>query len=207
MTRWNELFAEMEEVALRDRIPIMERDGLEGMLQFLRIQQPKRILEIGTAIGYSALQMKSVCPSAEIVTVERDEIRFQQACRYVDRAGCQKTMHLLLGDALDVHEEVASYGSFDALFIDAAKGHYEAFFQLYAPSLRPEGVIYIDNVLFRGYVFEGEAPTKRMQQLAKKMRRFHEWMEEQVDYTAVTYPVGDGVMVVVRNHESGGHKE
>lgn len=148
------LFMEMEEYARENRVPIMELEGIEAMLQIVRIQQPTKILEIGTAIGYSALRMAEACPSAHIVTLERDQERYEKAENYFARSGMANQITLIKGDALEQEDEVRILGDYDMIFIDAAKGQYKKFFEMYSQYLNDTGVIITDNVLFKGLVYE-----------------------------------------------------
>lgn len=192
----NELFQEMEREAMENQIPIMSPHSLETMLQIIRIQAPQRILEIGTAIGYSALRMAEVCPNTKIVTVERDENRAQVAKQYIKRAGTQTQITLVLGDALEVADQIQKHGNFDVIFIDAAKGQYRRFFELYEPLLNESGLIITDNVLFKGLVYSGETvKTKRFSSMVKKIRAYNEWILQHPDYDTVIVPVGDGVAI------------
>ena len=158
-----ELFAEMEQYALEQRVPIMEPVGMETLIAMLKLQKPAHLLEIGTAIGYSALRMADAVPSLHVTTMERDSERHEQALKNIGRSNDRERIHVLFGDALELAEEARKYGPFDAIFIDAAKGQYRRFFDLYAPMLAPNGVIYSDNVLFKGYAagIESTVETNR----------------------------------------------
>ncbi len=189
------LFAEMEEYAREHHVPIMEPAGMEALLQILRIHNPKRILEIGTAIGYSALRMADALPDATIITIERDEERYSVARKNVEAAGASGKVELLFGDALETAGEVESFAPFDAIFIDAAKGQYQKFFSLYAPFLRAGGIMITDNVLFKGLVYESEAENGRLGKLARKIHGYNVWLTGLEDYVTTILPVGDGVAV------------
>lgn len=189
-----EFFMNMEAYAIEHRVPIMEPAGMEAMLQTLRILEPKRILEVGTAIGYSALRMAYAVPDAEIVTIERDEERAQLAEQNFAEFG-RGQIHLLKGDALELEAEAAKYAPFDAVFIDAAKGQYKRFFELYSRYLTERGIIITDNVLFKGLVAEETIDHKRTNGLVKKIKHFNEWLMSHPDYYTVILPVGDGVAI------------
>jgi predicted O-methyltransferase YrrM len=190
-----ELFKEMEQYAKEFRVPIMELAGIEVMLQLLRIHKPKTILEVGTAIGYSALRMAFAIPTAKIVTIERDEERLAKAESYIIRAEKQQQIHVIKGDALEAEEQVKAFAPFDAIFIDAAKGQYQRFFELYSRYLSDEGLIITDNVLFKGMVFEANIENKRTRNLVKKIRDFNSWLMEHPDFDTCIIPVGDGVAI------------
>jgi predicted O-methyltransferase YrrM len=189
------LLAEMEEYAEANGVPIMEPAGVETMLQLLRIQRPEMILEVGTAIGYSALRMADALPDAKIVTLERDEERHDLAVEYIKKAGKQDQIVQIKGDALELEEEAGKYAPFDAIFIDAAKGQYRRFFEIYARNLKPGGMIITDNVLFKGHVFEQDAESKRIRSLVKKIDEFNRWLSSNPEYDTIILPVGDGVAV------------
>lgn len=191
----NGLIAEMEEYAHQNGVPIMEPAGIETMLQLLRIQQPEAILEVGTAIGYSALRMAFALPQTKIITLERDEERFKLAVDYIKRADMQQRIIQISGDALDLEEEVAGHAPFDAIFIDAAKGQYKRFFEIYSRHLKPGGMIITDNVLFKGLVYNQEAESKRVRSLVKKIDEFNRWLAANEEYDTIILPIGDGVAV------------
>lgn len=189
------LLLEMEEFAQNNGVPIMEPAGIETMLQLLRIQQPESILEIGTAIGYSALRMAFALPDARIVTLERDDERYELAARYIKRSGMQGRIVQLKGDALELEAETSKYAPYDAVFIDAAKGQYKRFFEIYSASLRAGGTIITDNVLFKGLVYEQEIESKRIRNMVKKIDEFNRWLASHPDFDTILLPIGDGVAV------------
>lgn len=185
----------MESYAKEHGVPIMELAGIEAMLQLLRIHQPKKILEVGTAIGYSALRMAEALPNTQIVSIERDEDRLLLAEEFINRSTQQHQISLIKGDALEVESIVRDYGPFDAIFIDAAKGQYKKFFELYSKHLQEDGFIITDNVLFKGLVCETEIESKRLRNLVKKIDEFNQWLMIHPDYDSVILPVGDGVAI------------
>ncbi|MCP8967263.1 O-methyltransferase [Ectobacillus ponti] len=189
------LIQEMEQYAAEHGVPIMDRLGMEFMLQMLRLIEPKRILEIGAAIGYSAIRMAQAFPDAHIVTIERDEERYAKAVQYIGDSEAAARIALIQGDALETGEQVKQHGTFDVIFIDAAKGQYQRFFELYAPLLREKGVIITDNVIFRGLVAEENIENKRMRSLVRKIRTYNEWLMAHPDYDTTIFPIGDGVAV------------
>ncbi|HEY2422062.1 MAG TPA: O-methyltransferase [Neobacillus sp.] len=197
----NSLLTEMEQYAKEHKIPIMELAGIETMLQLLRIQQSTKILEVGTAIGYSALRMAEAVPGAKIVTIERDVERYQLAEEFIRRSENSSQLTLIKGDALDVEDMVSGHAPFDAIFIDAAKGQYKKFFEIYSKYLRGDGMIITDNVLFKGLVYETEIELKRTRNLVKKIADFNDWLMNHPDYFSVILPVGDGVAISKRRGE------
>ncbi|MGR9049278.1 O-methyltransferase [Halobacillus faecis] len=185
----------MESDAEEMRVPIMEPLGIDFLMQLLRIQQPKKILEIGTAIGYSALRMLEACPGSQITTVERDEQRYEDALKNIKAMNAEEQIHVIKGDALEVASTIEEEGPFDLLFIDAAKGKYEEFFHLYSPMVSDNGVILSDNVLFKGFVADDSEANPRMAKIADKIRKFNEWLVQHPDYYTTIVPIGDGVAI------------
>ncbi len=190
-----ELLSRMEQYAKEHNVPIMELAGIEAMLQLLRIQSPKTILEVGTAIGYSALRMAYALPESKIVTIERDAERYQLAEQYIDESGKTGQILIIKGDALEAEEDITDHGPFDAIFIDAAKGQYQRFFETYSRYLSEDGLIITDNVLFKGLVCEQEIENKRIRNLVKKIDGFNKWLMSHPEYYTVILPVGDGVAI------------
>ncbi|WP_071460220.1 O-methyltransferase [Bacillus massilinigeriensis] len=189
------IFKEMEEYAAANGVPIMEPAGLEAMLQILRICQPRTILEVGTAIGYSALRMVDSLPDAMVITIERDQERCKLAKENIDKACRNKQVVLLEGDALEMGEAVSKYAPYDVIFIDAAKGQYRKFFEMYEPFLQSKGMIITDNVLFKGLVAETDIEHKRTKKLVEKINQFNRWLAGHPGYDTIIIPSGDGIAV------------
>ncbi|MCG1022272.1 O-methyltransferase [Sutcliffiella horikoshii] len=193
----------MEKLAQLENVPIMDLVGMETLLQLLRLSQPRRILEIGAAIGYSAIRMAQAIPDVTIVTIEREEHRYQQAKQHIAEAGLSERIELIFGDALEVQAQIAQQGPFDLIFVDAAKGQYERFFTMYEPLLNDLGVIITDNVLFRGLVAENQETIepKRIRNLVKKIDSYNRWLMEHPDYITTILPVGDGIAISKKRGE------
>ena len=195
ITQRPEFFMRMYNYPTEQHDPIIESTGIEAMLQILRIKNPKRILEVGAAIGYSALRMAHALPQTKVITIERDEERAALAQKNIIEFGKEEQVTLLRGDALEIADEVSNYGPFDVIFIDAAKGQYKRFFEIYSRYLLEDGLIITDNVLFKGLVAEEVIQNKRTAQLVKKIKQYNEWLMSHADYYTVILPVGDGVAI------------
>lgn len=187
-------FKEMEQYAREHKVPIMDAYSMEMVVMLLKIMRPKNILEIGTAIGYSALRMNDAT-GANIVTIERDEDRYMLAESFIAQKNKQDQITIIKGDALEVADEIAAYAPFDCLFIDAAKGQYQRFFETYTHLLSDHSVIITDNVLFKGYVYSDKGENKRLQKLGQKIDRYNDWLVHHPDYHTIILPVGDGVAI------------
>ncbi|GGB49534.1 O-methyltransferase [Fictibacillus barbaricus] len=196
----SEQVLKIEQYAKLHNVPIMELTGMETLLSYVRLKKPKRILEVGTAIGYSAIRMALACQTAEIISIERDEERYNIAKENVESFHLENRITLLFGDANELQKQVENYAPYDFIFIDAAKGQYQNFFDHYSSMLSPDGIIVTDNVLFRGYVAEESGlESRRLRSLVKKIRSFNEYIMQHPDYQSSILPVGDGMMVSIRN--------
>lgn len=196
----SEQVLKMEQYAKEHNVPIMDLTGMETLLSYVRLKKPNRILEVGTAIGYSAIRMALACENAEIISIERDEERYNIAKDNVRSFHLESRITLLFGDANELQSQVENYAPYDFIFIDAAKGQYQNFFDHYSSMLSPDGIIVTDNVLFRGYVAdESGLESRRLRSLVKKIRSFNEYMMQHPDYQSSILPVGDGMMVSIRN--------
>lgn len=186
------LITEMERYAVEHDIPIMQKAGIEFFQELIQKEGIQTILELGTAIGYSAIQLARLSPDIHIVSIERDEVRYQKAVENVEKSGLASQITLLLADALECEVR----GSFDCIFIDAAKAQYIKFFERYAPLLNHTGCIVSDNLKFHGYVEDSTLPMSRnLRQLVKKIRRYIDYLQQLEDYETVFYDLGDGVAV------------
>ena len=189
------MIIEIERYAKEHRIPIMELSGIETMLHILKIIQPRSILEIGTAIGYSAIRMAKALPNTKIVTIERDQERYGQALTFIKRSQVEDQIQVVLGDALEVQKSFSKQDVFDCIFIDAAKGQYKRFFEIYSQFLSDNGVIFSDNVLFKGLVTNEEVENRRIRGLVKKLRDYNVWLMNHPQFETTIIPVGDGVAI------------
>ncbi|NEU31588.1 O-methyltransferase [bacterium LRH843] len=187
----------MEAYALEHNVPIMDLVGMESLLQQMKLINPKRILEIGSAIGYSAIRMATTFPEAVIVTMERDEVRFEQALANISNLKLTNQIEVKFGDALELSETLESEPPFDVLFIDAAKGQYKRFLTMYGQFVKKGGVIFSDNVLFRGFVAK-DVDDKRLRNLANKIHGYNEWLMSHQEYDTRILPVGDGLAVSIK---------
>ncbi|WP_102691249.1 O-methyltransferase [Rummeliibacillus pycnus] len=192
------LLMEMEQFAEENYVPIMQLPAIEILLQMLRIQKPKAILEIGSAIGYSAIRMAETLPQSMIVTVERDQTRIEQAKQFLARSAVKDNIVLLEGDALEVDVE-SKYPSFDAVFIDAAKGQYKKFFEKYSPLVKKGGILYIDNMYMHGLSnLDMRDVPKRKRTMIRNLHQFAEWIIANPEYQSTFFPVGDGLLICIK---------
>src|SRR5690625_2190567 len=196
----NEWAYTLEKFAKENKIPIMEPVSMNFLTQLVFIYKPSNILEIGTAIGYSALRMHEVLPSTNIISIERNEEMFKIAKKNVNEHKKEHTIQLMYGDALTkVDQLIQAKKKFDFVFIDAAKAQYKRFFTSIQPLMNERGIIVCDNVLFKGYVTnKNNDRNQRFQKLAKKMRDFNEWLVNQEEYHTSIIPLGDGISISIK---------
>lgn len=189
----------MEQFAKEQHIPIMEIVAIESLLQFLRLQQPKSILEIGSAIGYSAIRMALALPEAVMTTIEKDEGRFQLASSYVKQAELTERIQLLQGDALEIDTNNFKLDQYEALFIDAAKGQYQRFFDKYSPLVPSGGVIYCDNMLMHGFTeIDIKEVPRRKRTMVRNLQQFTSWLMNHEEYETTFLPIGDGITISIK---------
>ena len=197
------LLEEIEREARESRVPIIRKE-LQGFLRMLLyMRRPGRILEVGTAIGFSALFMSEYAgPEARITTIEKYEKRIPTARENFRRAGKEKEITLLEGDAMDILPTLA--GPFDFIFMDAAKGQYIHFLP-YLVGLLPEGgVLVSDNVLQGGTIMESRfAVERRDRTIHSRMREYLYEITHHRELVTSVLPLGDGVTVSVKKGDWG----
>ncbi|WP_026906289.1 O-methyltransferase [Paucisalibacillus globulus] len=187
---------EIESQAKVDHVPIMDPVGINFLMQLIRLNKPDNILEIGTAIGYSALRMNEANPDARITTIERDEIRYGQAVENVKNQQKENMIEIIHGDALEeLTKLVDEKRKYNCIFIDAAKGQYKKFFELSLPLLKENGIVISDNVLFRGYVLEPNFEHKRYKKMVEKIKEYNEWLVNHPGFITTILPIGDGIAI------------
>lgn len=184
---------EMEEYARLNNVPIMEPDGIEFLTNFIdENKNIDTILEIGTAIGYSAIKMCQMKKTIKVVSIERDEIRYKEAVKNIKANNLTDRITLILKDALDANIE----GKFDLIFIDAAKSQSIKFFEKYKENLNDDGFILTDNINFHGLTFSDKpAPTRNLRQMIRKIKDYLIFLENNTEYNTEYFNIGDGLTV------------
>lgn len=188
----NKLIEEMEKYAVEYDIPIMQKEGLAFFQRLIIENHIKSILEIGSAIGYSAIQLARLDHDIHIVTIERDDERYMKAVENIERSGLKKQITLIHGDALEIDID----GKFDCIFIDAAKVQYIRFFEKYEKLLNDDGVIVSDNLSFHGYVEHPEREMSRnLRGLVRKIKNYIVYLENNENYDTSFINEGDGLAI------------
>lgn len=191
----NNLIEQMENYAKLERIPIMTSEGISFVEKYIKENKLKNILEIGSAIGYSAIKMALIDKDIHVTTIERDKERYDLAVQNIKLANLEDRVKIIYGDAL----ETTIDGNFDMIFIDAAKAQYTKFFVKYSPQLVKNGAIITDNLKFHGFVENPELTNNRnTKQLARKIKSFIEWLKKNKEFSTEFLDIGDGVAVSKR---------
>ena len=199
MDNFETIIAEMRRYAEANNVPIIEDDSIKFINKYIELNNVKSILEIGTAIGYSAMLMTSASPDVEITTIERDDKKYREAVKNVNRAKLDKRIEIVYNDALDVNLAGHKY---DLIFIDAAKGQYIKFFEKFENYLNPGGVIISDNLKFHGLVKEKDRiESRNVKQLVGKIEKYIEFLKGNDKYITKFYDIGDGLSVSFRKNE------
>lgn len=183
----------IKEDALNNKVPIMQDDGIVFLTKFIEKNEIKSILEIGSAVGYSAISMANVNSKITVTTIERDQERYLQAVKNVKDANLEDRITLIFGDALETSVD----GKYDLIFIDAAKAQSTNFFNRFSPNLNDGGYIITDNMNFHGLVFkdESEIESRDLRQLVRKIKNHKEFLIENAEYETEFLDVGDGIAV------------
>ncbi len=188
-----ELLYEMQKYADANKVPIIKKEAAEILCHIAAEAKPQRILEIGTAIGYSALLLADSSKSAAIVTLEIDDDRIKTAEQFINKSPYKNSITIIKGDAGETLKKL--HGEFDFVFIDAAKGHYVKYLKAVLPMLAAGGIIAADNVLFRGYV-EGKLETpRRYKTIVKRLREYIREVNNNMQFSTKIYYEGDGLAV------------
>lgn len=186
------LIRKMEKYADEKGVPIMEKEGIEFLTEFIKLNNVKNILEIGSAIGYSAINMALAGEDVNVTTIERDKDRYIEAVKNVKKLGLDSRITLILADALDFNTSE----EYDLIFIDAAKSQYIKFFTKFSANLKPKGYIVTDNINFHGLTNSDKSKMSRnLRQLITKLERYISFLKDNEEFKTRFFEVGDGVAI------------
>ena len=187
---------EIEKYAKKNNIPIMQKDGILFLEEYIKTNNIKTILEIGSAIGYSAIRMALIDKKIKIKTIERDEERYKEAIKNIDKFNLNNQIEITLADALDTEIK----DKYDLIFIDAAKAQNIKFFEKYKRNLNDDGSIITDNLNFHGLTKEVEKiKSKNLKALVKKINNYKEFLKNNEEFTSKFYENGDGIAISKKN--------
>lgn len=195
---------DLEKEALRDEVPVIRRGTRDLLRYLLRTAKPARLLEVGTAIGYSALFMKECLPAeSRITTIEKVEMRLTEARKNLSRYDPEGRIRLVEGDAAQILEQLAKEGEhYDFIFLDAAKGQYMNFLPFLLRMLEPGGVLVSDNILHDCDILESRyAVTRRDRTIHSRMREYLYTITHMEELETICLSVGDGVTVSTKRCE------
>lgn len=183
---------EIKNKALENNIPIMQDEGINFICDYIKNNNIHNILEIGSAVGYSAINFASVREDVEVTTIERDINRYNEAIKNINDVNLNDRITIINGDALETKID----GTFDLIFIDAAKSQYIKFFNKYKDNLSSDGVIISDNLSFHGIVDDISLTHNRnTRQLVGKIKKYIDFLKNNEEFDTTFYKLGDGVSV------------
>ncbi len=192
------LIENLKQYAKENHVPIIMDAGLSFLLENIKKYQVKTILEIGTAIGYSAINM--ALAGANVVTIERDEKMYQEALKNIKEAGLEDKIKVLFIDAKEAFLLVENM-EFDMLFIDAAKASYQKFFDLYIPLLKKNGIVICDNLAFHGLAEKNanlDNCSRNLRAMIRKLNNFKDYLKSNENFSTNFFEIGDGMSVSIK---------
>jgi len=185
---------EIEEYARINNVPIMLKDGINFLTDYIKKNNVKKILEIGCAIGYSSIKMALVDENITVTTIERDNIRYNEAIKNINKFNLNNRINVIFDDAFNV-ELTEQY---DLIFIDAAKSQYIKFFEKFKKNLKQDGTIISDNLEFHGLVRETNIKNRNTRQLVRKINEYVSFLKENKEFNTEFISIGDGIGISKR---------
>jgi O-methyltransferase len=188
------LLRDLELYAEENSVPIIHKEVADLLRVILKLKRPKKILELGCAIGYSSLFFADVLDGdVEIVTTERNPIMLDRAQDNIKKAGMEDRIKILVGDAEETLKDLE--GTFDMIFIDAAKGHYKMFFDMLIGKLNHGGIVISDNILYKGMIASDDYVVRRKKTIVKRMRTYLDYICDLEGISTSLIPIGDGLAI------------
>ncbi|MCI8459803.1 MAG: O-methyltransferase [Bacilli bacterium] len=187
------MIKQIRDYADKNNVPIMLDEGINYLTNYILENGVKRILEVGTAIGYSAIMMCGVNSDITVTTIERDEKRYLEAVKNIKKMELEDRIDLIYNDALEVNLD----GTYDLIFIDAAKAQNIKFFEKFENNLNDNGTIITDNMNFHGLVDKeiSEIESRNLRQLVRKVKNYKDFLNYNERYETVFLDIGDGLAV------------
>lgn len=188
------LLRDLELYAEENSVPIIHKEVADLLRVILKLKRPKKILELGCAIGYSSLFFADVLDGdVEIVTTERNPIMLDRAQDNIKKAGMEDRIKILVGNAEETLKDLE--GTFDMIFIDAAKGHYKMFFDMLIGKLNHGGIVISDNILYKGMIASDDYVVRRKKTIVKRMRTYLDYICDLEGISTSLIPIGDGLAI------------
>lgn len=192
---YNEI-TQIKKEALEENVPIMQDDTIDFVTNYIAKKNIKKVLEIGTAVGYSSIMMALSSPLVTVTTIEKDKDRYMKAVKNIKKMNLEDRINIIFNDAL----EVDLTKKYDLIIIDAAKSKNKEFFEKFENNLEINGTIITDNLDFHGYVNKDltEIPSRNIRSLVKKIRNYIEFLKSNPKYNTEFHNLGDGISVTER---------
>lgn len=191
------ILEQIKQEAILNNVPIILDDGLKMLISFINEIKAEKILEIGTAVGYSALCFSTIPSVKRIDTFERNDAMYKKALENIKKCQKEDTINSWFGDALEIDLKMLS-SDYDLLFIDAAKAQSQKFFERFLPFVKSNGLIIVDNMLFHGIKKTDPGISRNVRQLVTKIERFTNWIKNNEMFDVTFYDGGDGLAVIKR---------
>lgn len=191
------ILKDIEEFARENAVPIVQKESGKFLEFMVSMKKPLKILELGTAIGFSSILMyEAAGTNPNIVTIERDEKMIELARLNLKKFSLDDKIKIKEGDCLEILESLDE--TFDLIFMDAGKGHYNHFLPHCLRLLEKDGIIVADNVLFRGMVASNDLVQRRKITIVKRMRTYLDMVSSNKDLITSVIPIGDGIAITKR---------
>lgn len=191
----SEELEKFRENCIENHRPIIQKEVGQFIKVLLDIMKPRKILEVGTNVGFSSIFMcKALNKEVDILSIEINEDVYNEAIDNIKRFECEKNIRVINDDAIVALDYISE--KFDIAFIDAAKSHYDEFLDKILKILNPNGIIICDNVLYKGLIANDDLVTKRKRTIVRNMREFLEYVSTNDKFETSIIPIGDGVALI-----------
>ena len=192
------MIEDIKNKALQEGVPIIKDEGLAFLLNFVKENGFKEILELGTAVGYSAMQMARLDKSIHIDTIERKQDMYAQAIENIKDANLDDQIHCFLTPI----EEFNTDKMYDFIFVDAAKAQYGKYLEKFLPNLKSEGKMFFDNMVFHNLIYKvDEIESKNLKNLVKKIIQFRDIVQKDERFDIIVRDdIGDGIFILSRRN-------
>lgn len=201
----NQALMDLRLTGEKDRVPIIQRETEMYMNTVLKIYKPKKILEIGTAIGYSSSYFATICPDSEVFTIEKDEYAYNAANHNISELKLSDRIHTYLGDGQQIIDKFSDENitDFDLVFIDAAKSHYKRFMEAALKICQNGAIIISDNIFQRGMTVDSKYDLHDKHRTnIKKMREYVDFICCQREFDTSIMAIGDGLALTIYRGEN-----
>ncbi|MBR1884581.1 MAG: O-methyltransferase [Clostridia bacterium] len=193
------MLEELKKEAMQNFVPILRDNTMKLIEERLELLRPKKILEVGTAVGYSAITFsKYLDEGGKIDTIERNDKRYEKALENISKFNLQNAINVIFGDAKEEMKKLPDSSNYDVIFIDAAKGQYIAFLEEAKRLVKNGGLIIADNVLFRGLVLSDYNEHKN-RTAVNRLREFLKIIKEEKCFDSEVIDIDDGVAFITVN--------